>query len=102
MLRGPPRILFPLEILKWASALLGFNKRVTRSFVFIGACGHFSPSPVPLRGLDFLDARFRLVSSPQTWGRTDCAREVHTSDRRLAMDPFFAEFWLSAGYRSRI
>ena len=27
---------------------------------------------------DFLDAKFDLVSSPQTWERTGCAREVHT------------------------
>ena len=31
-----------------------------------------------LGGRIFLGARFRLESYPQTWERTDCAREVRT------------------------
>ena len=45
-----------------------------------------------LCGRILLGARFRLVSSPQIWERTDCAHEVHTSKRLLAMDPLFPEF----------
>ena len=33
---------------------------------------------MPLCGRIFLGARFRLVSFPQIWERTDCAREVRT------------------------
>ena len=36
-----------------------------------------------LRGRIFLGAKFRLVSSPQTWKRKDHAREVHTFESRL-------------------
>ena len=35
-------------------------------------------SPMLLCGRIFLDARFRLVTSPQAWARKDYAHEVHT------------------------
>ena len=44
-----------------------------------------------LCGRIFLGARFRLVSSPQTWERTDCAHEVHTSvNSTLSVHTFFS------------
>ena len=47
-----------------------------------------------LYGRIFLDARFRLVSSPQIWERTDCAREVHTSAMTPHDGPSLTRFFL--------
>ena len=58
MLQSQPRILVPLEFLKWRCP--GFNRRVKRSFIRM--------FELLLCGRVFLGARFRLVSSPQTWG----------------------------------
>ena len=37
-------------------------------------------------------ARFRLVTSPQTWARNDYALEVRTFESLLAMETFFPVF----------
>ena len=86
MLQSQPRILVPLEFLKWRCP--GFNRRVKRSFIRM--------FELLLCGRVFLGARFRLVSSPQTWERTDCAHEVHTLEQLFAKDPFFPDFFWGA------
>ena len=48
-----------------------------------------------LCGRIFLGARFRPVILPQMWERKDCAREVHSFERRLAMDPFLSRMFSS-------
>ena len=84
MLRNHPRILVPLDILKWALALPWLQKeRAERRFALI------SPDPVLLHGIHFLDTKFCLVFFPQIWERTDCAHEVRTFGRFPSMDPYF-------------
>ena len=46
-----------------------------------------------LCGRIFLVARFLPVICPRILAHTDCALEVHTCAKLLAMDPFFPEFF---------
>ena len=97
MLRHQSQVLVPVETWSWRQRCPGINRRVKRSFyLYFLTCRHSSPSPVPFCGSIFLGARFRLVSFLQIWVRTDCAREVHTFEGRLAMDPFIPEFFCDA------
>ena len=65
----------------------GINGRVKRSFVSLfWAKKTFSPSSMLLAHLSWCKVSSYVLSSH--WERTDCAREVHTFECRLAMDPF--------------
>ena len=83
MLWSQPRIPIPLEIMKRAPALpwlqLESKNEGSSMLELVDTCRQ-----VPRRsaGASFSGAKFRLASSPHTWGRT--------FERRLAMDPFLS------------
>ena len=78
MLLSQPRILVPLEILKWALSVVvasigDYNVALS---VFLSLLTFFGKSRATLRAhLSWCEV---LVSFPQIRERTDCAREVRT------------------------
>ena len=53
------------------------EQNVALSF-FLELVNMFTPSSMLVCGRISLVSKFPLVTSPQTWVRTDCAHEVHT------------------------
>ena len=89
MLRSQPRILVLLEIWKWAPALPWLHwESITQLDPFFFELGHML-----LCGRTFLGARFRLVSCPRIWERTDCAHEVHTCELTPRDGPFLSRIF---------
>ena len=88
------RTLAFLEILEWAPALayvqLKYKPKLSpRSW----ACKYFRQIPRYSAGASFLVQGFLLCLPPQTQARKDYAREAHTFEKFLAVDPFFPFFF---------